>query len=96
MPAPLTISQAADSVDLAIQKYFLKDKQNKEEYFRKFYNVTTGVTDYYMKDSGLSGLGLASRVVENAVIVSEVPVQTFDQTYTQVLYSKLMSFTWHM
>ncbi len=78
MPAPLTISQAADAVDLSIQKYFLKDEQRKEEYFRKFYNVTTGVTDYYMKDSGLSGLGLASRVVESAVIVSEVPVQTFD------------------
>ena len=79
MAAPLTLSQAADAVDLSIQKYFLKDKIYGEEYFRKFYNVTTGVTDYYMKDSGLSGLGLASRVVESAVIVSEAPIQTFDK-----------------
>lgn len=92
----LTTSIASDAVDAAVQKYFLKDKQVKEEYFRKFYNVTTGVTDLTLRDSGLSGLGLASRVVENAVIVSEVPVQTFDQSYVQVLYSKLMGFTWMM
>ena len=96
MASPLTIGQAADAVDRAIQKYFLKDDMKKEEYFRKFYNVTTGVTDYYMKDSGLSGLGSASRVVESATITAESPVQTFDQTYTQVLYSKLMGFSWHM
>jgi hypothetical protein len=63
------------------------------EYWRKFYNVTTGVTDYELKDSGLSGLGDASRTVENAVIVSESPVQTFDQTYQQVDYNKVLSFT---
>lgn len=94
--APMTISQGADLVNVAIQKIFYKNKIAKEEYFRKVYNVTTGVTDYYMKDSSLSGLGAASRVVENAVIVSEVPVQGFDQTYTQVKYAKIMSFTWAM
>ncbi len=96
MAAPLTIGQAGDAVDLSIQKYWLKGELDREEYFRKFYNVTTGVTDYYMKDSGLSGLGSASRTVESATIVAEAPIQTFDKTYTQVLYSKLMSFSWHM
>ncbi len=96
MASPLTLSEAADAVDVSIQKYFLKGTVATEEYFRKFCNVTTGVTDYYMKDSGLSGLGSASRVVESATIVAEAPVQTFDQTYTQVLYSKLMGFTFYM
>lgn len=96
MASPLTLSQAADAVDVSIQKYFLKGTVETEEYFRKFCNVVTGVEDYYMKDSGLSGLGSASRVVENATIVAEAPVQTFDQTYTQVLYSKLMGFTFYM
>jgi hypothetical protein len=92
----MTISQAADLVDVAIQKVWLKGTVEDREFYKKFYNVTTGVTDYYMKDSSLSGLGSASRVVESAVITSEVPVQGYDQTYTQVLYGKLMSFSWHM
>lgn len=96
MPAPLTLSQAADLVDVSIQKIWLKGTTETEEYFRKFYNVTTGVTDYYMKDSSLSGLGSASRIVESATITSEAPVQGYDQTYTQVLYGKLQSFSWHM
>ena len=96
MAAPLTIGQAADLVDVAIQKIWLKDDIDRVEYFRKFYNVTSGVTDYYMKDSSLSGLGSAGRVVESATIVSEAPIQGFDQTYTQVLYGKIVSFSWHM
>ena len=94
--APLTISQAADAVDLSIQKMFLKGTYESAEFYKKYYNVTTGIVDYYMKDSSLSGLGSASRVIENASIVSEVPVQGFKQTYTQILYGKLMSFTWYM
>jgi hypothetical protein len=96
MGAPLSISQAADAVDLSIQKMWLKGTAEKEEYFRKVYNVTTGVTDLYMKDSSMSGLGSASRVVEQATIVAEVPVQGFDVSYTQVMYGKLMSFTYQM
>lgn len=96
MASPLTIGQAADLVNVAIQKVWLKGTTESTEYFKKFSNVTTGVTDYYMKDSSLSGLGSAARVVESATIVSESPVQGFDQTYTQVLYGKVMSFSWHM
>lgn len=91
--SPLTIGQAADLVDLSIQKVWLKPTVEATEYYKKFSNVTTGVTDYYMKDSSLSGLGSASRMTEQATIVSEAPVQGFDQVYTQVAYAKLMSFS---
>lgn len=79
MASPLTISQAADLVDVAIQKIWLKGTTEDKEYFKKFYNVTTGVSDLYMKDSSLSGLGSAARVVEQATIVAEAPVQGFDK-----------------
>lgn len=94
--SPLTIGQASDAVDVSIQKYWLKNDQEKEEYFRKFYNVTTGVTDLYLKESGISGLGESAELVENATIVAEVPVQTFDKTYTQVMFAKMLGFTWKM
>lgn len=94
--SPLTIGQASDAVDVSIQKYWLKNAQEKEEYFRKFYNVTTGVTDLYLKESGISGLGESAELAENATIVAEVPVQTFDKTYTQVMFSKMLGFTWKM
>lgn len=96
MSSPLTIGQVGDAVNLSIQKMWLKPTVETEEYFRKFVNVTTGVTDLYTKDSSLSGLGSASRILEQAIIVSEAPVQGFDQTYTQVLYGKLMGFSWKM
>ena len=92
----MTIGQAADLVDLSIQKVWLKGTVEDREFYTKFCNVTKGVTDYYMKDTSLSGLGSASRVTESATIVAEAPVQGFDQTFTQVLYGKLMSFSWHM
>jgi hypothetical protein len=94
--APLTIGQAADAVDVSIQKYWLKDEQEKEEYFRKFYNVTTGVTDLYLKDSGISGIGETDEVAEQATIIAENPVQTFDKTFTQACFSKILSFSWKM
>ena len=78
MASPLTLGQAADMVDVSIQKFWLKDTKTYPEYWKKFYNVTTGVEDYYMKDSSLSGLGSASRIVESATIVAESPVQNFD------------------
>lgn len=80
MASPLTIGQASDLVDVAIQKVWLKSEQDKTEYFRKYYNVTTGVTDLYTKDSSLSELGSASRITENATIRAESPVQGFNQT----------------
>lgn len=92
--SPLNIAQAADLVDLSIQKVFLKASEPKAQY-KEYFNFRT-TEDYYEKDSGLSGLGRSSRVVENAVIVSDVPVQTFDKTYTQVMYSLIIPFTYKM
>lgn len=97
MPNPLNISDAADLTDPAIQEIWLKGGQmTKQTYYEKYYNVETGVTDYTLRDSSLSGLGYASRVVENAVITSESPVQGFDKSYTQVRYAKVLSFTHQM
>ena len=82
MASPLTLGAAADLVDVSIQKVWLKGSVEDREFYKKFCNVTTGVTDLYMKDSSLSGLGAASRVTESATIVAEAPVQGYDQTYT--------------
>jgi len=95
MPAgALTLGDAVDLTDVAIQDIFLKQSSlEKKSFYDKYFNVVSGVTDYYSKDSSLSGLGTADRIVENAVINSEVPVQGFDKTYTQVEYGKLLPVT---
>ena len=93
MPNPLTLSDAADLIDVSIQDIFLKGSEKESRQFEQYYNVETGVVDYYLKDSGLSGLGYAGRVVENAAITAASPVQTNDRTYTQVNYGIIVSFT---
>ena len=55
--------------------------------------METGVSDYYVKDSSLSGLGYAGRIVENAAITAVSPVQGFDKVYTQVHFGALQSFS---
>lgn len=89
--APMSTTQAADTLNLAIQKMWVK-KSEPENQYSKYFNVRTGA-DYYEKDSGLSGLSEADYVDENGVIVSDVPVQTFDQTYTQNVVAIVTSFT---
>src|SRR3990167_1090118 len=92
MPNPLIITDAADLVDVAIQQIDLKGSE-KNQFYKQYYNVETGVVDYYLKDSSLSGLGYATRIVENAAVTSESPVQGFDKTYTQVHFGKLINFS---
>lgn len=75
MPSPLKLSAAADLVNLAIQKIWLKETPTMETYYDKMYNVTNGVTDLYLKDSSISGYGNPGRVVEQATISAEAPVQ---------------------
>lgn len=94
MPAPLNIAQAADLVDLSIQKIFSKTSE-PEVMYPKYFNVRT-TEDYYEKDSGLSGLGEADFVVENAAIVSDIPIQTNDKTYTQNMVGIIVPFTFKM
>ena len=90
--SPMTISQAADLIDLSIQRIALKHTDLETDNFRKFYNVEK-TNDYYDKDSSLSGFGEAGRLAEGAVIASESPVQGFDKTYTQAFQGKMVQFT---
>ena len=93
MPNPLSLSDAADLVDLSIQQIWLKGSDKESRLFEQYFNVETGVQDYYIKDSSLSGLGYAGRIVENAAITAASPVQGFDRTYTQVQFGVLLPFT---
>ena len=94
MPAPLNIAQAADLVDLSIQKIFSKTS-DPEATYSKYFNVRS-TEDYYEKDSSLSGLGEADFVAENAAIVSDIPVQGYDKTYTQNMVAIIVPFTLKM
>jgi len=93
MPSTLTIADVSDLVDQSIRDIWIKGSEKESRMFEQYYNVVSGVTDYYLKDSSISGLGYASRVVENAVIVAETPVQGFDKTYTQVNFGKILPVT---
>lgn len=95
MSVPFQLADAADLVDLSIQEIWLKGS-DKNPLYDQYFNVEAGVTDYYMKDSSLSGLGYASRIIENASVVAASPVQGFDKTYTQVHYGRLLSVSQHM
>lgn len=96
MPNPLNLSDAADLIDVAIQDIFLKGSEKESRKYESYFNVETGVSDYYLKDSSLTGLGYAGRIVENAAVTAASPVQGFDKTYTQVQFGVVLSFTWHM
>ena len=96
MPNPLSLSDAADLIDVSIQDIWLKGSETESQLYKQYYNVDSGVTDYYMKDSSLSGLSYAGRIVENAAVTAQSPVQGFDKTYTQVQFGVLLSFTKQM
>lgn len=97
MAALLTLGDAADLTDIAIQDIWLKTSDvEKTSVYSKLFNVVSGITDYLHKDSSMTGLGNASRIVENAVVLGEAPIQGFDKTYTQVEYGKLMAVTKQM
>jgi len=91
---PLFIADAADLVDKSIQKIALKGSTKfQTNYYEEFMNVERGITDYYMKDSSISGLGYAGRVVENAIVPAESPILGYDKTYTQVQFGKVLPVT---
>jgi hypothetical protein len=94
MSAPLTINQAADLVDLSIQKIFQKMEDPKLTY-PKYFNVRK-TSDLYEKDSSMSGLGEADFVDENGVIQSDTPIQGYDKTYTQNMVGTIVSFSHQM
>ncbi len=88
---PFTLADAADLTDVSIQKIWLKESEKEDKSFTEIYGVETGVTDLYTKDSSLSGLGYAGRIVENAAPTEKVPLQGFDKTYTQVQYGVIFT-----
>lgn len=90
---PFTIGAAADLTDQSIRDIHIKVKDEGFDYYKKYMNVTTGVTDYTYKDSAVSDFGEAGRVLENAAISAESPIQGYDQSYTQVTYGRLMRVT---
>ena len=94
MSAPLNIAQAARLVDKSFQNIWSK-ASTPEQKFKKFFNFRT-TTDYYEKDSGLSGLSEADFVDENGVVVADSPIQTYAKTYTQNQVDHLVSYTKRM
>lgn len=93
MPNPLSVADAVDLTNLAIKDIWVKGSEKESRLYEQYYNVETGIVDYEVKDSSISGLGYAGRIVENATITSASPVQGFDKTFTQVQYGIVMSFT---
>lgn len=75
MPNPFTIADAADLVDISIQDIFAKSDPPGLDFYKQYYNVNTGVTDYYAKDSSLSTLDDAGRIVEGASVTASSPIQ---------------------
>jgi hypothetical protein len=92
--APMNLQQAADLIDLSIQKIFLKSSDPEVMYPKYFKTRTT--EDYFEKDSGISGLGEADFVDENAALLEDVPVQTNKKTYTQTMVGEIVPFTFQM
>lgn len=93
MPNPLIISDAVDLTNVAIQDVWVKGSEKESRLYEDYFNVETGVVDLFIKDSSISGLGYAGRIVENAAVTASSPVQGFNQTYTQVQFGVLLSFT---
>ena len=93
----MTLGDAADLTDVAIQRiWILVSDLERTTTYDKYFNIESGVTDRLLRDSSLTGLTNAARVIENSIITGEAPLQGNDQTYTQVEYGKLMSFTKQM
>src|SRR3990167_5654085 len=88
---PQLLADAADLTDVSIQKVWLKESTKEDRSFTEIYGVETGVTDLHTKDSSLSGLGFAGRIVENAAPTEKIPVQGFDKTYTQCQYGVIFT-----
>ncbi len=93
MPAsPLNLAAIADTTNKAIQKIFKKDAE-VELQLKKYYNFRE-TEDYIEKDSSLSGLSEATYTDENAEITEDVPIQGYDQTYTQEAIDVLVPFSY--
>ena len=77
---PFGLSGALDTVNVAIQRMWIKSSMPFSQY-QDVCHVETGVNDYYTKDSSLTGPGYATRTLENAIIHSDAPYQGYDKTF---------------
>lgn len=91
MSAPLLLANTPDLLDRAFQNIYSKTSEPEGKY-KKYFNFRT-TTDLYEKDSGLSGLAEADYVDENGVVHVDVPIQTFDKTYTQTQIDHMVTFS---
>ena len=97
MPIPFSIDAAADLTNVAIQRIWRKSSTvHKTTYFDKYVNLESGITDRVFQDSSITGLGQASRIPEQGIVVAEAPIQGFDKSYTQVEFGKLLPVTKQM
>ncbi len=94
MPSPLNLAQVADTTNKAIQKMFKKEAKVPLA-LKKYYNFRT-TEDYIDKDSSLSGLKEAEFTAENAQILEDVPIQGYDQTYTQDAVDIVVPFSYRV
>jgi hypothetical protein len=94
MSAPLNIAQASRLVDKSFQRVFEKTSE-PEMKLKSYFNYRT-TTDYFEKDTGLSGLSEAEFNDENGVVIADVPIQTYAKTYTQNQIDAMVSYTKQM
>lgn len=90
---PFMTGSAIDALDNSIQNIYQK-MAKPELQLKKYFNFRT-TTDYYEKDSSYSGLQEAEFTTENASITEDVPIQGYDQTYTQESIDVMESYS-HM
>ncbi len=69
------------------------DAQDGTLQLKKYYNFRT-TEDYIEKDSSLSGLSEAEYTDENAEMSEDVPIQGYDQTYTQEAVDVIVPFSY--
>src|SRR6185436_11884775 len=94
MSAPLNIAQASRLVDKSFQQVFSKTS-TPEMKLKSYFNYRT-TSDYFEKDTGLSGLSEAEFNDENGVVIADVPIQTNAKTYTQNQIDAMVSYTKQM
>lgn len=70
----MTLQSAADLIDVSIQRISAKMTNLPTGAIERLYHSET-TEDYYDKDSSLTGFREASRMTENVIIASDVPIQ---------------------
>jgi len=89
---PFDIDAASDTVDLSIQKMWLKSKADLTEYHKSYYYVEP-VKDYITKDSSVTSIDSFSKIAENQNIPASSPYQGFGKSYTQSFFAGMLRIT---